>query len=222
MQLHAVIIPPAGVVQAALEAARDLVPPPPAPPEVPKPGFMDWLLGRTQPEPVVLPAAGLVPAAAETVSLRVAKFGNLTAPDAASLAESLAAAAASWPSPVVRVARLAVAKDDPFGVTAQLEGDLDALRAIHRNVLEVAERHRLYLDRRSFRGELALGTMEMDDGSPVPEPVAGSEVEHRGARWSADHVTLLRSSFAGGGTTFTEYARIDLDVGGAEELGALG
>jgi hypothetical protein len=35
-------------------------------------------------------------------------------------------------------------------------------------------------------------------------------------------VTLLRSSFAGGGPTFTEYARIDLDVGGAQELGALG
>jgi 2'-5' RNA ligase len=222
MQLHAVIVPPPGVVQAALEAARDLVPPPPAPPEVPKRGFMDWLLDRSQPEPVVLPAARLVSAAPETVLLRVAKFGNLTAPDAAALAESLAAAAATWPSPVVRVGKVSVAKDDPFDVTAQLEGDLDALRAIHRNVNEVAEQHRLYLDRRSFRGELALGSIEMEDGSPVPDQIAGSDVALRGERWSPDHVTLLRSSFAGGGTVLAEYAQIDLAVQGTEELGALG
>jgi hypothetical protein len=61
----------------------------------------------------------------------------------------------------------------------------------------------------------------MEDGSAVPAEIAGSEVEHRGPNWLPYHLTLLRSSFAGGGTVLTEYARVDL-AEDAEELGALG
>lgn len=66
---------------------------------------------------------------------------------------------------------------------------------------------------------LALGSIGMEDGSPVPESVAGAEQPHAGASWSPAHVTLLRSSFNAQGTTFAEVAQIELaDVGGG--LGA--
>lgn len=218
MQLHAVIVPPPGVVQAAVEAARGLVPPPEVP-EVPKPGLLGRLRGGRRPEPVAPHAVMMAPLAPDAVFVRLAKFGNVTVNDAADLADALQAAAGTWRAPVLHVSKVTVADAGPYDVTAQLEGDVDALRDIYREVNEVARTQRFFLDRRSFRSVLALGSIGMEDGSPVPDSVAGAEQPHEGARWSPAHVTLLRSSFNAQGTTFAEVAQIELaDVGG--ELGA--
>lgn len=210
MQLHAVIVPPPDVVDSALRAARDLVPPAPPVVEVPRPGFVDRLRGRRPAEPEAPPVITWVPAAPDAVFVRLAKFGNVTADDAEGLATALEAVAATWPAPVVHVTRLRVAEAHPFDVTAELEGDVDALRDIFRNVNEVARLQRFFLDRRSFRSELVLGSIELEDGAPV-DSVAGAEVPHRGVRWSPSHVTLLRTSFTAEGTTFSEVAQIELE-----------
>lgn len=222
MQLHAVIVPPPGVVQSALEAARDLVPPAPPAPEEPKLGRLDRLLGRRQADPqVAAPIVTLVPAEPEAVFLRLAKFGNVTGDDAAGLAKALEAEAGTWPAPVLHVTKVVVAEAHPFEVTAQLDGDVDALRDIYSHVIEAARLQRFYLDRRSFRSELTtVGSLEGEDGSPAPDSLAGTEVPHPGVRWSPTHITLLRTSFTEGGTTYAEVARIELAHGAAEELGA--
>ena len=220
MQLHAVIVPPSDVVRDALEAALELLPPvPPAPTEEPARPFLDRLRGRRQPEPPATPvAATLSPAAPEAVFVRLAKFGNVTADDAAGLAKALEGVAGTWRAPVLHVSRLAVTEAAPFDVVAGLDGDVDALRDIYRNVNEVARLQRFFLDRRSFRSELVLGSLAVEDGPPVPDSVAGAEIVHRGPRWSPTHITLLRSSFTAG-VSFAEVARIEL-AGGGEELGA--
>jgi hypothetical protein len=219
MQLYAVIIPPPAVVQGALEAAGGLCPPAPAAPEPTRPGLLDRLLGRRQAEPPAAPTVAVLPAAPEAVFVRLAKFGNVTADDAEGLAAALGAVAGTWPAPVLRVSKVRVAEAHPFDVTAQLDGDVDALRDIYGNVNEVARLQRFFLDRRSFRSELPLGSLDLEDGAPPPDGLAGRELPLQGARWSPSHVTLLRTSFTAG-KAFAEVARVEL-AHGVEESGAL-
>lgn len=218
MQLYAVIVPPPAVVQGAVEAARDLFPPAPAAVEEPRHGLLDRLRGRRPDAPPAAPAVTLVPAAPDAVFVRLAKFGNVTVDDVAGLAKALEAVAGTWRVPVLNVSAVGVTEADPLAVTARLDGDVDALRDIYLNVNEVARLQRFFLDRRSFRSEVTLGSLEVEDGSPVPDSVVGAEAPHRGPRWSPSHVTLLRTSFTGG-VSFVEVARIDL-ADAAEELGA--
>ena len=233
MQLQAVIIPPPDVVRAALTTAHELVPPPPVAVEQPSRGFLGRILGRRQPEPPTASVVTLVPAPPEAVFVRLAKFGNVTADDAGALTAALAAAAGTWPAPVLRVSRVQAADARPFEVTAELEGDVDGLREIYRNVIEVARLQRFYLDRRTFLSRLTLGTIEVEGGAtegglsggvgdagPVLDAVAGAEVAHRGQSWKVPRITLVRAAYAHGGTTFTEVARVEL-ADGAEDSGAL-
>jgi hypothetical protein len=209
MQLYAAIVPPQSVVDAALEAARVVVSPPPPPAPEQKARLRDRVLGRREPEAPAPPELTFNEAAPGAAHVRLAKFGNVTSTDAGALADALAASAGAWPMPVVYVTHLVVGTTYPFEVSARLEGDLDALRGLHRGVNEVAQSQGFFLDRRSFRSELVLGTVQTADyGSSVP--LAGIEVPCRGPYWSPTHVTVLRSSWAAGATTFTEYARIDL------------
>ena len=208
MQLHAVVVPPTAHAQAALEAAQVLAPPPVVVDE-PKPGLLDRWLGRREPEPVAdEPAVTLVREPPEAVRVRLAKFGNVTTNDAVGLTAALEAEAGAWQVPVLYVAALAVGAEHPYEVTARLEGDVDGLRDLYRNVNEVAQSQRFFLDRRGFRSEMVLGTMRVEDESPPP--LAGVEVPFRGAYWSPSHVSLLRATYGAGGTTFAEYARIEL------------
>ena len=218
MQLHAVIVPPPTVVEDAFEAARALLPEAPVAAEEPTPGRLGRFLGRRQPPPPPMPVVSMVPAEPAAVFIRLAKFGNVTVTDAEGLAAALQVVARNWQVPILRASTFAVAAAHPFDVTAQLDGDLDALGDIFANVNEVARVQRFFLDRRSFRAELFLGTIETPDGAPTPE-VAGAELEHQGPQWSPTHITLLRTSFSDGGTTFAEYARVEL-ADAAEDLGA--
>ena len=219
MQLHAVIVPPPDVVDSALQAARDLVPPAPPAPEEPKLGLLDRLRGRRPAEPPAAPVITWVPEEPDAVFVRLAKFGNVTGDDALGLATALEAVAGTWPAPVLHVTKVGVGEAPGLDVTATLEGDVDALRDIFRNVNEVARLQRFFLDRRSFRSELVLGSLEVEGGDPVSESLAGTEVPHPGVRWSPSHITLLRASFTAEGTTLTEVARIELEHR-AEEMDA--
>jgi len=214
MQLLAVIVPPPEVVREVLDAAHDLCSPPQAPDAPPPARGLLGLLGRRREAPPAAPVVALRAAEPSTVFVRLATFGNVTGDDASGLGDALASAAGAWPAPVLRVIGLTVTEDDPAAVTAQVGGDVDALRDIYHQVNEVARQQRFFLDRRSFRSELALGTLE----TGVPPPIlAGTELPRAGASWSPSHVTLVRASFTSAGTTYAEHARIDL-APGAEDV----
>jgi hypothetical protein len=211
MQLLAVIVPPPEVVREVLDAAHDLCSPTQAPDAAPPARGLLRLLGRPREAAPAAPVVALRAAEPSTVFVRLAKFGNVTGDDASGLGDALASAAGAWPAPVLRVTGLTVTDDDPAAVTAQVGGDVGALRDIYHQVNEVARQQRFFLDRRSFRSELALGTLEAGVPSPV---LAGTELPHPGASWSPSHVTLVRASFTSAGSTYAEHARIDLAPGG--------
>jgi 2'-5' RNA ligase len=106
-----------------------------------------------------------------------------------------------------------VAGAEPHDVTAQVDGDVDALRDIYGNVNEVARQQRFFLDRRSFRNELVLGSVAGQDGASVPATVVGAEAPVDGPTWSPTHVTLVRASFGASGTTYSEVAEVELAPG---------
>lgn len=216
MQLYAVIVPPPPVVEDALEGARALLPSASAA-AAPAHGRLGRLLGRRQ-STAPAPLVSMAPAAPEAVFILLAKLGNVTATDAAGLGAALQVAARKWQAPVLRVSTLAVAAAHPFEVTARLDGDLGALRDLFAHVNQVAKDQRFFLDRRSFRTELSLGTLETPDGAPAPD-MAGAEFEHEGPQWSTTHITLLRTSFSAGVATFAEFAQVQL-TDATKDLGA--
>lgn len=215
MQLHAVVVPPPEVVREALAAAHDLCSPAPAVTDDPRLGLLDRIRGRRRAAPPAPSLVALRPMTPDAVFVRLAKFGNVTGGDADGLARALGSMAGTWPAPVLHTTVVRVEESEPHAVTAQLDGDVEALRDIYRNVNEVARQQRFFLDRRSFRSEVVLGSVETGDGTPVPATVVGAEADHAGPSWSASHVTLVRASFTAGGTTYAEVARIDLAPGAA-------
>ncbi len=219
MQLHAVVSVPEDAVRATvLEVVPALLAAtvPPEPEDTGRGLLSRW---RRRPSEPAAPLASFAPAAPESVFVKIAKFGNVTADVAADLTSSLEGVAADWRAPVLRVKGITVAGEAPYDITAELEGDVDALRDIYSNVIEVAAMHRFYLDRRSFRAQVVVGRLDVPDGATLPPPVAGLAVDHVGPWWSAPHLTLLRASFSGG-AGFAEVARIGLDddAGEAEIL----
>ncbi len=205
MQLYAALVPPPDVVQDALDAAREMLTP--VAEDTSRRGILDRFRGRRQ---VDAPTVTLAPARPEAVFVRLAAFGNVAAEDAAVLGRAIEAQARAWPAPLVHVSALRVADASPFDVTGQLDGDVDACRDIFLQVNEVARTQRLFLDRRIFRTELVLGSVGVQDDDAVPDAIAGSEAPHEGPLWSPSHVTLLRTSYVNGGSTFAEVMQVPL------------
>ena len=218
MQLLAVIVPPPEVVRDALEAAQALCSTEPATKDEPGRGLLDRIRGRRGGASRNEPSVALRPLSSDAVFVRLAKFGNVTGDDAEGLARALTAVAGTWTAPALHATGVSVTESEPHTVTAHLGGDVDALRAIYGNVNEVARQQRFFLDRRSFRSELVVGSVEGEGGAPVPATVLGAEVPHAGPTWSPSHVTLVRASFGASGTTYSELAQVELGRA-AEELG---
>jgi 2'-5' RNA ligase len=216
MQLLAVIVPPPEVVRDALEAAQALCSTAPATTEQPRGGLLDRIRARRAGASHAAPVVALRPLSSDAVFVRLAKFGNVTGDDAEGLARALTAVAGTWPAPALHATGVSVTKSEPHTVTAHLGGDVDALRAIYGNVNEVARQQRFFLDRRSFRSELVVGSVEGEDGAPVPATVLGVEAPHAGPTWSPSHVTLVRASFGGSGTTYSELSQVALAPGVVE------
>ena len=207
MQLQAVIVPPSGAIDGALKMAHDIFSPEPVP-EEPKRG----LVGRLRkPVPAkVVPELVWVPTPPEALFVRVAKFGNVTLTDTRSLAEAIQRSAANWPSPLLHVASVTVGDTAPFAVVAQLEGDLGGLFGIFTHVLNLGKQQDFFLDRRSFRNEIRLGSVEVPEGAEVPEELPGAVIPLVGPQWRADHLTLFRLVGVGAAIAYEEIAAIAL------------
>ncbi len=167
MQLHAVVAVPEEAIRATVLDAVPALIAATAPPE-PEPERGLLARWRRRPAEPLAPVVSFAPAPPESVFVKIAKFGNVTADVAGDLAAELEEAAGAWHAPVLRVSKVVVAESAPYTVTAELEGDVDALREIYRNVLEVAALHRFYLDRRNFRPEIVLGRLEAPTAQPCP------------------------------------------------------
>lgn len=192
MYLRAVIVPPREVRADALVALQRALPEPTI--EAPAPTAR-WARHRQAAAPVEPPTT--LSGASEMV-LMLARFGQLTNPDADRLAKSLAQASATWIGAEVHVAGFVLGEashaesaGDQVEVSARLGGDTEGLRAIFANLNKIAMRNRFFLDRRNFRAEFNLGTLS----PPSPGLAALERVSHRGPTWVVDEIALIRSAY---------------------------
>lgn len=211
MHLQAVIVPQPGAIEGALQITHGIFSPEPEPVVEPQRG---GLLGRLRkpppPPPEVVPEVIWEPTPPEAMFVRVGKFGNVTLTDTRALAKSLEATAMKWPTPLLHVSSVTVGETEPFAVNAKLDGEVDDLFAIFRNVVEVAKQEGFFLDRRSFRSQVPLGTVQVPPGAEVPEGLPGAVIPLEGPEWRATHLTLLRLTRVGMVTSYEEVAAIPL------------
>jgi 2'-5' RNA ligase len=129
----------------------------------------------------------------EHMHLRITSFGNVTLGDSVKLADALREQAATWRRPEVHFAG-AKALEFPGdeSVWAVLEGDVDQLRAIGRNVPQVVQRLGFFVDRRVFRPWLPVGTITEQTTAPYLERVVEALDRFHGTSWTVDSVFLMR------------------------------
>ena len=161
--------------------------------EVPPTGRRGSLLRRRRATPrEAQPAPVLDIAPVAHVSLTIAKLGNLALLDANRLAEALGRGAAEWSSPRLRLAGYSTPEDqEDASIWVDLEGDLDALRAVARGVHDVAKGLRLFVDRRLFQPRVRLGTVSPSATEPELEALLSKLERFETNAWWQRRLTLL-------------------------------
>ena len=135
------------------------------------------------------------------MSLPIAGFGNVTAADAVRLAAALQTAAAGTPGATVRIAGgTALEFTDDHNVWARLEGEVDALKSMARDVTQVVEQHGFFVDRRRFRPLLRVATVTAATTGPFLETVVAALDDFSGEPWAVDQVWLLKAFYGGNAT----------------------
>jgi len=203
MLLHTVIVPPGHVLEPVAEVVRAAALA--ATPEElsPRRGFLRRGAGRGNGAPGRSDEATSSAASEQLhflaptgMSLPIAGFGNVTSADAIRLGDALQAAAAGTSGATVRIAGgTALEFSEDRNVWARLEGDVDGLRSMARNVTQVVEQHGFFVDRRRFRPMLCVGTVTAATTAPFLEAVVAALEGFSGESWVVDHVWLLKAFY---------------------------
>ena len=210
MHVRASLVPPAEIAEAVAElvlavevpgsAEEETTPPPPSR------GLFRRRGAAVEPaEPPPPPPPQLDLLASDQLQLPLCSFGNLTTEEVTRLRKALGELAAGLPSPTVWVAGGgALEFDGDKSVWAKLEGDVDGLWKVFRGINEGVERLGFFLDRRSFRPWLALGSINDATTAPYLEDVVAALDAHRGTPWLVDTVSLMKLAHTGKPPTATE------------------
>ncbi len=216
MQLQAVIVPPADVLDDVFAAAQTLrfaadeevV-------EEQRTGLLQRIGRRGSAQaPPPLPPLEVKPE--ENRFTRLTRFGNVSSDDAETLGIALGIAAWDWPAPVVHVSGLEIDTTAYTPViTAKLGGDTDGLRVIFGKVLEVAQSQRFFLDRRIFHPKFPVANVEVAEDPELRERLEFAPDLVLGRTWQVTHFSLLRLSFGADTRIFEELAIVPLSGGSA-------
>lgn len=143
--------------------------------------------------------------------MAIAGFGNVTPTDAHRVVAALTTAAADWPRPELVLSGMAEF-DSPTdsSLWARLEGDLDALFAIARDVTRCVERLGFFVDRRAFQPMLEIATTGKDADPRDLDAAADALASFRGQPWVMDALTVFTTAFIGAQSVWREYERIPL------------
>jgi len=210
MLLHTVIVPPSHILEPVAEVVRAAALAA-TPEEVsPRRGFLRRGAGRANGSPGRSDVATSATASGQllmlppaVMSLPIAGFGNVTSADAIRLADALQTAAAGTPGVTVRIAGgTALEFSEDRNVWARLEGDVDGLRSMARDVTQVVEQHGFFVDRRRFRPMLCVGTVTAATTAPFLEDVVAALEDFSGESWVVDQVWLLKAFYGNQSTGF--------------------
>lgn len=144
-----------------------------------------------------LSAIGISPVPPEEMYVLLARFGNLTEDQVPRLADALANGLAD--SPVATVGFAPPRLVDGQDVFVELTGEVDVVAGLARVVPKIAEKVRLYVDRRIFRPGIVVASVDPADGRPL----VAERVTYAGARWASDPwlaegVSLVRTRWVRG------------------------
>jgi 2'-5' RNA ligase len=144
----------------------------------------------TPPSEPTGPPLDLVPVV--RMHVPIVKFGNLALDHAARLIDALELQASDWQSPRLHLhGGLAKEPKGDSSVWVRLGGDLDELNAIVRDVSRVAQGLQLYVDRRAFRTDLQVGTVNERTTEAQLEQVLAALDAYESQAWWQTTVSLL-------------------------------
>ena len=200
MYLSAVIVPPlpqreeVGRLLAEVGARMDG----PAASDPAVGGRTRWGRSRPVPTPTPATAAALTPVSTGLMTIHVTRFGFVDPAAGDRLRATLERDARGWTAPTVRVGGTLSTHGSDERLHLALEGEVDGLRGIFREITESARRAGFMLDRRSFRPLLPVA--DLDDGvsdDALATLVAGLEA-FAGTPWQVQDVVLARIGFGSG------------------------
>jgi 2'-5' RNA ligase len=123
----------------------------------------------------------------------IAKLGaNLTLTDAARLTNAMEEQASGWESPRLHLkGGVALEPEGDDSVWVGLRGDVDELFAISRGVARVAQGLHLFVDRRAFRPEIRLGTINGATTEAYLEQLLAALGAYESPAWWQTSISLL-------------------------------
>ncbi len=122
----------------------------------------------------------------------IVKFGNLALTDVARLIDALEAQAADWQSPRLHLrGGAALEPEGDTSVYVGLRGDLDELNAVVRDVARVAKGLLLFVDRRMFRTDLRIATINEHTTEPHLEQMLAALNAFESRSWWQTTISLL-------------------------------
>lgn len=167
-----------------------------------------WRRPRTTPADHV--TAGLAPLPVGLMAVHLTRFGYVDPEAVTRLRITLERDAVAWTAPTVRlVGRLSTNGSDER-LHLALDGEVDGLRSVFREITESARGAGFLLDRRSFAPLVPVA--RLDDtvsDEALAMLVAGLE-DFVGAPWQARVVTLARLGFGSGDETLQAVATVPI------------
>ena len=151
---------------------------------------------------------GVQPVPADRLYLLVARFGNLTEDIGMRLADALDEGLAELPPAVVWFSAPRI--EETGDVVVDIHGEVERMLDISRAVPRVAEKMKLYVDRRVFHPELVVGQCAPGPRTAAVEQHLDGSGDWSSQVWAADGVCLVRTRWQGGEALSEEFAFVAL------------
>jgi 2'-5' RNA ligase len=206
MRLFAALVPPREVLESVTQLVAGVRPEWEPAAEQGEPGRHAASAGRlfgrrrTRDTTSVRPKGPMLDLLGPTrMNVLIAKLGaNLTLTDAARLTNAIEAQASGWESPRLHLqGGVALEPEGDDSVWVGLRGDLDELFAISRGVARAAQGLHLYVDRRAFRPEVRLGTINGATTEAYLEQLLTALEAYESPSWWQATISLLIPSDLG-------------------------
>jgi hypothetical protein len=164
--------------------------------------------GRSAPTASSGTAPALIPLAPAAMVLHLTRFGYVDPGAGGRLQATLEDAAPGWAAPTVHVTGQVSTHGSDERLHLALDGDVDGLHAVFREITDAAKRAGFMLDRRSFAPLLPVADLDAGvSDEALATLVAGLE-DFAGTPWRAGVVTLARLGFGSGDEALHEVAAI--------------
>jgi hypothetical protein len=161
-------------------------------------GRSRWGRSRSAPTPTPATAAALTPVSTGLMAVHVSRFGFVDPEAGARLRATLEHDARGWTAPTVHVGGTLSTHGSDERLHLTLEGEVDGLREVFREITESARRAGFMLDRRSFQPLLPVAELdESVSDEALATLVAGLE-DFAGTPWQVREVVLARIGFGSG------------------------